>query len=115
MVDVKEMKEMAEKREAQEAENRKILLGLVADGKLPTPRGLTRTERKALDATGFNIGKIKPDKMNEFSEIAEQMYDWIMDTIYPDFTFDEVSNNVCNAFALYTYKLTYEDNLAGKN
>ena len=115
ILEVETEEQKNKKIEIEEKAKRDILLALVAKGELPAPSPLTRSQRKALDLTGFNISKSKTTDMMEYSELAEKMYDWIMDNVYPDFNFDSVANNICTAFALYVYKLTYEDIAAEKN
>ena len=113
-LELKEAKEREEKRAAQEATNREILLELVAAGTIPTPRALTRPERKAMDAAGCNFSKPKAGETRSLSDRIEETYDWIIDNIYPD-QLDTVGNNVANYVALRTYNMTYADDLAIKN
>lgn len=96
-------------------ETRQVLKQLIADGVLPQARAMKRSERKKLDDAGLNIKLYTYRSDKSFNEAQEEMSDWIMDNIYPGFNFDDIDNNVCNLFALYTYQLSYEDTLAIKN
>lgn len=95
--------------------NRKVLFDLVEQGKLPEPRAMTRKERRAFDASGNNFFKPKSKDTRPFAGIVDDATDWVLDHIYPDFDFDDLPNNICNAFASYTVGLTYKDELAEKN
>ena len=106
-------KEMAAAKEQGE-KNRDILKGLVAEGKLPEPRALTRSERKKLDAAGHNILKIKRDDPRTLSQIKEDMADWILDNNYPGFDF-ALENNICLWFGEYVFAISYRDDLSAKN
>lgn len=103
-----EVKELAEK-------NREYMKSLITEGKLPEARALTRAERKKLDAAGHNLFKIKENDKRSLAEVKENLTDWILDTIYPDVSFDDVSNNVCNWFAEYVFAISYRDDLSEKN
>lgn len=113
-LELKEAKEREEKREAQEAVNREVLLALVAEGKIPAPRALTRPERKAMDLAGVNFSKRKSDDKRAFGDLVEETYDWIIDNIYPG-ELEAVGNNISNYVALRSYNMTYSDDLAIKN
>lgn len=110
-----EQRKQIQEAEEKEQRNREIIKKLVAEGKLPEPRSMSRSERKALDLTGNNIAKIKKDDSRTFAAIQDDMFDWILDNIYKGHNFDSLDNNICSAFALYTYKITFEDDLAAKN
>lgn len=114
---------MAEEKTIQQIENeakeryernKKVILQLVTEGKLPEPRKLTRQERKKLDAAGVNLFKINPTDTRSYMAVKEDMADWIMDTIYPKFPFD-VDNDICLFFGEYIFGLSYKNDLAEKN
>lgn len=115
---VKEQALLAEERKQQEKneETRKALKRLIAVGKLPQARPLTRGERRKMDEAGVNIRKIDY-RQKTLDAAIDDMADWILENIYPSFApeFDALPNNVCTLFAMYVYQLTYEDDLAAKN
>lgn len=113
MIDEKE-KALKEAMEL-EKENREKIRELIAEGKLPELKVMNRKQRRELGTSGYDFGKIRLDDKRTFTEIRDDMFDWILDHIYPDFNFDEVDNPTCNAFALLTYKNSMQDNLAAKN
>lgn len=117
MADVDDLvaKEPEETSKDRQAKNREILLALVAEGKLPEPRAMTRKERKEFDASGNNPYKPKTKDSRSFLAFADDATDWIFDHMYKDFDADNLPNNVCNIFALYIVGLTYKDELAEKN
>lgn len=96
-------------------DTRNALKKLITEGALPAARAMKRPERRNLDKAGLNIKSYRYNSDKTFSEAQEAMADWILDNIYPDFNFDDLDNNICNLFALYTYHLSYQDNLATKN
>ena len=96
-------------------ENKKIIKQLVKEGKLPELRALTRTERKELDATGLNWLKTTGKETRNPLDVQEQCADWIIDTIFSDFDFSGVDNNICMEFATICYLMTYGASLAEKN
>ena len=104
----KELRERAE-------ENKKVIMALVADGKLPKPRALTRKERKELDAKDLNLFKIKDDDKRGLTSVRYDMWDYILDEVFSDFDFDDVPNNVASWFADYVFALTFRDKLSEKN
>lgn len=104
-----------EQAEQELKENREIIKRLISDNVLPPAKKLSRKQRKDLDKTGNDISKISKDDKRSFLQIRDDMVDWILDTIYPDFNFDELDNDVCTAFALYTYNISIKDVLAEKN
>lgn len=103
-----EIKELHEK-------NRELILEMVAEGKLPEPRKLSRAERRKLDEAKVNIFKIEPTDSRTYFAVKEDMADWIIDNIYKDVNFDNVDNNVCLFFGEYTFGLSYKSDLAVKN
>ncbi len=107
-------KEIEEKVEIIGNQNHDLIMQLVAEGKLPEPRSLTRKERKALDAAELNVFKTKPSDTRSLVMIREDCADWIMDHIYPDFDFD-LPNNICLWFGNYIFGITYRDDLSEKN
>lgn len=113
---VKEQALLAEERQRQEKveETRKVLRKLIADGKLPAARPLTRSERRKMDAAGVNIRRADY-RMKSAGASIDDMVDWILDTVYGEFDFEKLPNNVCMSFAMYVYELTYGDELALKN
>lgn len=111
---LKEAAEREEKRAAQEGKNREILLELIKADKVPAPRALTRSERKAMDAAGCNFSKPKTGEKRSLSDLIEETYDWIIDNVYTG-QLDAVGNNVSNYIALRTYQMTYSDDLSIKN
>lgn len=117
-MDIEEKKqELMDKQKEQQKkveETRLILKQLISEGKLPEARSLTRGERRALDKAGVNIRKADYAQ-KRVDTIVDEMADWIIDHIYPEFDFDSVANNVCTLFAMYVYQMTYEDDLATKN
>jgi hypothetical protein len=88
---------------------------MIAAGKLPAVAKLTRKQRRALDAAGFNLRKTKFDTTADLMAGVDNMADWVLDTIYPGFDFDDLDDDICRVFALYTYQNTYDDDLAAKN
>ena len=121
-MDNDELKKQQEELKAQQAEmkqraeeNKKVIMSLVADGKLPQPRSLTRKERKAIDSKGLNIFKIRPEDKRSIAEVRDELFDFILDTAFPDFDFDELPNNVASWFADYVFAITYRDELSEKN
>ncbi|MDU2063780.1 MAG: hypothetical protein E6713_02980 [Sporomusaceae bacterium] len=113
----KEEREQEQKKAKELAEqNKSIVYEYVENGQLPSPRALTRSERKKLDAAGQNIYKIKVGDTRSLPEIREECSDWILDNIFGDFEIpDNVPSNVCLWFGLYVFGLTYRDDLAEKN
>lgn len=108
--------EKSEEIKLKEAEeSKKVMLKLVKEGKLPEPRPLTRKERKELDNNGMNLFKIKENDKRTFSQMREDTTDYILNTIYKDFDFDDLPNNVCLWFGQYVFGITYKDQLAEKN
>ena len=104
------------KDEEERAEKiRNELRKLAKEGLIPEPRPMTRKERRALDAAELNMSKVPLSDERRFIHVRDDMYDWILDHIYAGHDFDEVDNCVCNALALYTYQLTYQDDIAAKN
>lgn len=104
-------KEMRNKME----ETRTILKQMMRDGKLPEARAMKRSERKRLNTAGLNLNNYKAGLQKNFTELQEEMCDWILDHVYPEFDFDDLPNNIGYVFALHTYMLTYQDDLAEKN
>lgn len=100
---------------ARAAENRKIIMGLVAEGKLPEPRALTRGERKKVDERGLNIFKVKPEDKRSIAAVQDELHDLILDMLYPSFDFDGLPNNVVTWFGDYVFSITYRDDLSEKN
>lgn len=113
-LELKKAEEMKQEEERQKA-NREFLLRLIKEEKLPKARAMNRTERRKLDAAGLNVPKLRNYGEKSFQQIWEDMTDWILDEIYPDFNFDELDNNICSAFGSYIYNLTYGDDLTAKN
>ncbi|MDF2631433.1 MAG: hypothetical protein K0Q85_29 [Caproiciproducens sp.] len=106
-----------QKRKEQYENNREIILRLAKEGKLPEPRKLTHGERKRLDAAKVNVFKIEAenDKRSYFT-VRDEMSDWIVTNIYPDFKgFDDIDNNIVRFFGEYVFGLSYRDDLAEKN
>ncbi|MGL5513294.1 MAG: hypothetical protein ACRDBM_08725 [Sporomusa sp.] len=103
-----EIKELYEK-------NREYVLELVAAGKLPEPRKLNRSERRRMDAAKVNIFKTEPDDPRTYHAIKEDMADWIIDNIYPEFDFGNVENNVASFFGEYIFGLSYKNDITAKN
>lgn len=95
--------------------NRELVLVLVKEGKLPDPRKLSYSERRKLDASGLHMWKIKPDDKRGFLEVKEDMVDWILATVYPNFDFDGLDNNICVFFGEYVFGLSYRNDLSVKN
>lgn len=106
-----ELKEL----EALYTKNRGIILQLVQEGKLPQPRKLTRAERKALDAAKVNLFKVEVKDPRAVLAVKEDLADWIMDKVYPDFDFGAVDNDVCLWFGDYIFGLSYNNDLTVKN
>lgn len=113
----KSTEEIAKQKEIEQQidETRTILKQMMKDGKLPEARSLTRSERRKMDKDGININAFSVDTKMGYGEMRDKMCDFILDTVYPEFNFDQLPNNVCFIFAMYTYGLTYEDKLAIKN
>lgn len=109
----KKKKEIEEAKTIAE-QNREIIRKLVAEGKLPEPRPLTRKERKELDKAGYNVFKIKQQDSRSISEIREDCADWILEKLYPDFDFD-LPNPICLWFGSYIFAISYKDDLSEKN
>ena len=105
---VQEAKEQYEK-------NRTIILDLVKDGKLPTPRKLNRSERRKIDAAKLNILKTEPGDQRSFHAVRDDLVDWILDNIYPDFNFDQLDNDICTFFGEYVFGLSNRNDLTVKN
>ena len=110
-----EQKEQEAKIREINERNREYIKKLVAEGKLPEPRPLKRKERKALDESNLHIWKIKKTDERAFTDIKEAMCDWILDNIYEGFDFSDVDDGTANYFAMYTFGLSYRDELAEKN
>ena len=104
----KELKERAE-------ENKKVIRKLVAEGKLPEPRALTRKERKHVDAKELNLLRIKSDDKRDLAAVNEELRDYIIEEAYKGFDFDDLPNNVVNWFADYVFAITFRDKLSEKN
>ena len=98
----KELKERAE-------ENKKVIRKLVADGKLPEPRALTRKERKHVDAKELNLLRIKSDDKRDLAAVNEELRDYILEEAYKGFDFDDLPNNVVNWFADYVFAITFRE------
>lgn len=104
-----------EKYEREVEETRAALKELIKDGRLPKARPMTRGERKKLDKEGININAFNADSKLTYAQMRDKMVDFILDVVYPEFNFDDLSNAVCLAFATYIYALSYEDKIATKN
>lgn len=87
---------------------------LIEQGKLPPARGMTRKERKTYDATGFNPVNPKA-KDKSFYELNDESTDWILENVYKGFDFDDLQNNIVEAFVGWTKRLTYGDYVGEKN
>lgn len=100
-------------------ENRDYIRKMIADGKIPSVRPLTRKERKAFDKSGMNIMKIKIDDKRIYPEQKEDCADYIIDNIAkkdnPDFDYDSLPNNIVQMIADLYMSLTYHDSVAEKN
>lgn len=109
-----EEKALAEKEKAKAEANQKIIQQYIQEEKLPPIRALTRKERKEMDKKGLNFMKTIA-KGSTFIQAQEECFDWILDTIYKDFDFSELPNNLCYVFATQVYGATYSDTLSEKN
>lgn len=74
-------------------------------------RSMTRKERKEFLKSGLDpafVKKTGDDAADNLAmtEISEKMIDWILEHIYPDQNFDNVSNAECIKLARDTYALT---------
>lgn len=101
----------AEKRsmDVQEAINK-----LIAEGKLPAIRSMTRAQRKEMDAKKLNY--FKGGATGESAVLQqERCADWILDNVYPDFDFDDLPNNICYYFGQMVFAATYSDKFSEKN
>lgn len=97
-------------------QTRKILKEMMEKGTLPRARSLTRKERKAFDKSGKNIfNLVTQDDKRTFLAIRQDAADWILDNVFPKFDWDNVENNICQAFAEYVMNLTYSGDLDEKN
>lgn len=108
---------MAENKEDVEKiwkKSEAALQKLIDQKKLPQVRGMTRKERKAYDATGFNPANPKI-KDKSFYDINEEATDWILENVYKGFNFDDLQNNIVEAFVGWTRRLTYGDYVGEKN
>lgn len=114
MADKEKEKELEEAKRIGE-QNLKIIKQLIAEGKLPELRSLTRKERKALDAANMNVFKIKASDPRSLYAVREDCSDWILDNVYPDFDFNDVPNNILLWFGNKVFGMTYRDDLAEKN
>ncbi len=110
-----EMKKQQEEMKQRAEANKKIIMALVAENKLPDPRPLTRKERKLLDEKGLNIFKIKADDKRSIATVRDELFDFILDTAFKGFDFDNLPNNVASWFADYVFAITYRDDLSEKN
>lgn len=104
-----------EKTRARAEKNRELIMEMVKNGELPEPRPMTRAERLKIDRDGLNILKIKRDDQRPFWEIQDDMREWILKNIYPEFTFDALPNNVVEWFAEYSFMISFRDDLSTKN
>ena len=107
--------EMKEKAQKVYAEQQEIIEKLIADGKLPKIRTLTRKQRKELDKSNLNYLKNGiGDRRNPFA-VQEDCYDWILEHVYKETDFSEFSNTICFVFGRLTFQTLYKDDLAEKN
>ena len=114
-MDNDELKKVQEEMKQRAEENKKIIMTLVSEGRLPSPRPLTRKERKSIDAKGLNIFKIKPDDQRSVATVRDELFDFILDKIFAGFDFNDLPNNVASWFADYVFSITYRDDLSEKN
>lgn len=105
-------KELAEKQKVEA--NQKVIQKYIEEERLPVIRALTRKERREMDKQGLNFMKTIA-KGATFIQAQEDCFDWILDTVYKDFDFSELPNNVCYVFASQVYNATYSDTLSEKN
>lgn len=108
-------KEIVEKAREQANKNLEILQKLIKENKLPQYRALTRKERKKMTEAGVNVYYVVINENDTIQKLYEQMTDWILDNVFPDFDFDDLDNGLCKAFATKCFGMTYSDNLAEKN
>jgi hypothetical protein len=109
-------KKSDEKTPAQVAEGNKAAIAwYVEEGKLPTPRSLTRKERRALDDANLNLLKIPRNDPRSYTQVRDELADWVVENVFPDFDFDSLPNCVVLWFAQYVYGLTYKDDISEKN
>ena len=108
-------KEIVEKAREQANKNLEILQKLIKENKLPQYRALTRKERKKMTEAGVNVYYVVINENDTIQKLYEQMTDWILDNVFPDFDFDDLDNGLCKAFATKCFAMTYSDNLAEKN
>lgn len=66
-------------------------------------RGLTRSERKAFQKSGFHPQHLK----NKNDLQLDDMVDYILDTFYPGINFDDADNADLVELATSTINLTY--------
>lgn len=112
---LRERDEVEKKIEEIMNKNREFIKEQIKTGKLPEISPLSRKLRRAMDAAGANMGKTKADDKRTLSEIRDDMCDWILDNAYKDFDFSEIDDAVCRTVALFTYRLTFRDELGEKN
>lgn len=119
--EIKDDEQLTEEQKAEKEaralyeKNREHILALVKDGKLPEPRKITRSERRKLDAADVNIFKIKSTDPRSYHAVKDDLADWILDNIYPNFNFDDVENNICIFFSDYIFGLSYRNDITVKN
>jgi|LSQX01.3.fsa_nt_gb hypothetical protein len=70
--------------------------------KVPAVRAMTRKQFRQMKEAGFD--PLKVDQEEQASSTLD-MFDWILDNIYPDHDFDEYPNGECMRLAADTFKL----------
>lgn len=117
MADKKTMTKEDVQKEAQERHEKITaeIMKMIADGKLPEVRSMTRKQRRELDEQKLNYLKTVFQTKETAIGMQEKCYDWILDHVYPDFDFDSLPNNVCFFFGEQVYSATYSDKFAEKN
>lgn len=76
---------------------------------LPKPRAMTRREMRAMREAGVDPAindAMVGDNAVDAQKVGAGMVDYILDTIYPDFDFDNVPYDECLRFAGKIYALT---------
>ena len=94
-----------------------VIYKMIDAGQLPEIKALTRRQRKELDAKGINPVKQSYEKGDYVTPItvSEAVADFVCDTVYPDFDFDDLPNNAVTVFCELVISRTYSNKLSEKN